>query len=75
MIAKTVALGFLAAAAVFSSLFYNQYFKWRACFNTQGRCLDSETGVVYHAQSGPVWLGLAILATGLAIWQLRRLMR
>lgn len=36
-------------------LFYEQYFRWRGCFNDEGRCFDPQTGLVYHAQSGLFW--------------------
>ncbi|SLN51618.1 hypothetical protein ROG8370_02287 [Roseovarius gaetbuli] len=51
------------------------HFKWRGCLNELGRCLDSDSGVVYLEQSGGVWLSLAVLASGIALYQLRQLTR
>jgi len=42
-------------------LVYDGYLSRLACFNAQGRCFDPETGVVYHAQSGMIWGGLAVI--------------
>ncbi len=67
------------ALVVFSALFYYAYYtlhyKWRDCFNALGRCYYNESGVVYLAQSGAVWLILAVLASVLTLYQLFRLMR
>ena len=62
-------------AAVFGLAYYESHFKWRGCFNELGRCLDSDSGVVYLEQSGGVWLSLAVLASGIALYQLRQLTR
>lgn len=73
---KLLAFGTLGAALVFAFLWYDGSFKRRACFNEVGRCFDQDTGVVYHAQSGAVWLSLALLALcGFAalVWCLKRL--
>lgn len=53
-------LGFAISCLAFESL----YWRWRPCFNEEGRCFDPMEGVVYHAQSGPVW---ATLAAGSAL--------
>jgi hypothetical protein len=63
---------FLAAAFGLSLLlclvlFYEFSWRWRDCFNDQGRCFDEAESVVYHQQSGEVWGLLAVLsAVGLA---------
>lgn len=62
-------------AAVFGFAYYESYFKWRGCFNELGRCLDGDSGVVHLEQSGGVWLSLAVLASGIALYQLRQLTR
>lgn len=61
----------LCVAAFFLYAYYIQYFKWRDCFNDQGRCFDSETSTVYLEQSGPIWLGIGLLTLGFALWLLR----
>jgi hypothetical protein len=51
------------------------YWRWRGCFNEEGRCFDPVEGVVYHAQSGEVW-GILLAASALVLlegigWWLR----
>jgi hypothetical protein len=60
-------------SALFFYGYYASYFKREDCFNELGRCFDSETGVVYLEQSGVAWLSLAVLASGVALYQLWRL--
>ena len=55
MIRKTISLAFFACAAFFAFAYYDRYFKWRDCFNEQGRCFDPETASVYVEQAGMVW--------------------
>ena len=73
MIGKVI----LAIVSVLSLLFYflyfTQYYQWRDCFNAQGRCYDSETNIVYLEQSGPIWLLLAVLSSGISLLILWRL--
>ena len=45
----------LLGAALAGWLFYDQYWRWRDCFNDQGRCFDPAESVVYLEQSGEVW--------------------
>lgn len=54
----------LGLFVVFGALFHLQYFRWRDCFDAQGRCFDAEAGVVYLAQSGAAWGALAVVALG-----------
>ncbi|MGB7261887.1 MAG: hypothetical protein WBC68_07435 [Albidovulum sp.] len=54
--------GAIAASLLFSAAFYEQYFKWRHCFNELGRCYDSGSGVVYLEQSGAIWASLALIS-------------
>ncbi|WP_156815821.1 hypothetical protein [Ahrensia kielensis] len=68
MMRKICALVCLGLALVFGYLYYADYFKWRECFNEQGRCFDDKAGVVYTEQSGTVWLSLAVLALGAAFY-------
>ena len=56
----------------FGYMFYAQHLRWRGCFNDAGRCFDAHSGVVYHAQSGAIWLVLALGAFGLALFQVWR---
>ncbi|MFT5787120.1 MAG: hypothetical protein ACI9KK_002482 [Ascidiaceihabitans sp.] len=53
--------------------YYNQYFRWRSCFNELGRCFDDNTGAVYQEQSGLAWLSMAVLMSLFALYQLWRL--
>ena len=65
----------LGLFVVFGALFHLQYFRWRNCFDAQGRCFDAEAGVVYLAQSGVVWGALAVVAlgvSGLLMWRIVR---
>ena len=55
---RLLSLGCLMLAAAFGTLLYADYWRWRDCFNDQGRCFDATTGTVQHAQSGVVWLVL-----------------
>lgn len=49
-------LAFAAAGFAISAFaFHEMYWRWRGCFNEEGRCFDPVEGVVYHAQSGEVW--------------------
>jgi len=63
----------LSALSCFA--YYEYYFRWRSCFNEFGRCFDSENSVVYFEQSGVAWLSLAVIASGIALYQLWRLIR
>lgn len=73
MIRAIFFLAFLGLSVTFGYLCYAQYFKWRDCFNEQGRCFDAEAGVVYLEQSGAIWLTLFLLALGAALYQAWRL--
>lgn len=57
-------LGILGALCSYG--YYAQFYKWRGCFNEAGRCFDPDSGLVYHTQSGPAWMALAILFFGIA---------
>ncbi len=48
----------LAAAAVLGVLFYSSYWRWRGCFDAEGRCFAGD--VVHHAQSVYLALPLAV---------------
>jgi hypothetical protein len=75
VVGKVVFVALVVLSAVFYYAYYTLHYKWRDCFKALGRCFDSESGVVYMAQSGFVWLGLAVFTSGLALYQLLRLMR
>ena len=59
----------LGLLGVCASMFYGQFYQWRSCFNDLGRCFDPETGVVYQAQSGVVWLMLTVLVFAGVLYQ------
>lgn len=75
MVRKIAVAVLLGLSALFFFLFYDHYFKWRGCFDAQGRCFDHQSGVVYMEQSGFVWLSLALLTLGVLIHQVWRLSR
>lgn len=50
------------ALALSLVLFYEMYWRWRDCFNEQGRCFDPAASVVYQEQSGEAWGLLAALS-------------
>lgn len=51
-------MAWLAAAIVLALLFYSSYWRWRGCFNEDGRCFTGE--VVHHDQSVYLAIPLAI---------------
>jgi hypothetical protein len=65
----------LALAGLCGFAFHERYWKWRLCFNAEGRCYDTVEGVMLE-QAGPIWGGLAVaflvLAVGLAVALSRR---
>lgn len=63
----------LGMSAIFYLAYYNQYFRWRSCFNELGRCFDNDTDAVYLEQSGAVWLSMAALMSIFAVYQVWRL--
>ncbi len=75
MIRKLAVLVLLGASALFLYLYYDSYFRWRDCFNELGRCFDDASGVVRLEQSGEVWLLLAVLTFGAALYHAWRLVR
>ncbi|MDJ0614615.1 MAG: hypothetical protein QNJ29_13170 [Rhizobiaceae bacterium] len=65
----------LGATVLFWYFYYALYFKWRDCFNDEGRCFDGETGTVYLEQSGMVWLSLAVFSSCILLFQVWRMAR
>lgn len=49
------------------ALYYDSYWRWRDCFNDQGRCYDPASQNVYLEQAGLVWGGFAALFLGAAL--------
>ena len=70
MIPKTISGLFFLCAAFFAFAYYDRYYKWRDCFNDQGRCFDAETATVYVEQAGVVWalFFVATLIPALILW-------
>ena len=60
----------LASAA----LYYESYWRWRGCFNEQGRCFDPISQNVYLEQAGIVWgtFATVFILTALFLLLLRR---
>ena len=58
---------------MFAFIYFEQYFKWRDCFNELGRCFDTETGVVYTEQAGLVWGTMAVCALAFALYNSSKL--
>ena len=50
----------LASAALCAVLFYEQYWRWRGCFNELGRCWSSEMQVVFTDDAGLAWGSLTV---------------
>lgn len=59
--------GSLLTAAAFGFLYYAFYWRWRDLFNSEGRYFDPASSVVYHAQSGGVYLAFGVLCLGSAL--------
>lgn len=72
MIRLILALLLFGLCAAFGYAYHTQYFKWRKCFNDMGRCFDADTGTVYLQQSGAIWLLLAALTLGAALYHVWR---
>ena len=49
-----------ALAAGSALPFYDRYWVWRDCFNGEGRCSDSEAGVMVE-EAGWIWGGLFVI--------------
>ncbi|MEQ8899240.1 MAG: hypothetical protein RID23_19325 [Roseovarius sp.] len=78
MTRKVLSLVFLGLSLASGYVWYVQYFRWRGCFNEQGRCFDAEAGVVYSEQAGIVWVSFAVLAFGASLylfWRERKVKR
>ena len=50
------------SALVAGWLYYLIYWRWRDCFNEEGRCFIAQSAVVLHESTGPIYLSLAILS-------------
>lgn len=48
----------LAASFVLAMLFHSSYWRWRGCFNEEGRCFTG--AVVHHEQSVYLAIPLAV---------------
>lgn len=74
MIRTLLIIVFGGLSALSLAAWYEFYFRWRDCFNEEGRCFDPETAVVYHEQSGMVWMLAAIVfaVVAAALFWLRR---
>lgn len=55
-------------------LYYDSYWRWRDCFNEEGRCFDPVSQNVYLEQAGLAWGVLAglFLATALILLLFQR---
>jgi hypothetical protein len=69
---RTLAFLLLVLAMVSGWAWYEFYFRWRDCFNEEGRCFDEASTVVYSSQSA---LPLGLLALGFLIGAALLLMR
>ncbi|MDZ4375636.1 MAG: hypothetical protein U1C74_30005 [Phenylobacterium sp.] len=47
-------------------LYHALYWRWRGCFNAEGRCFVEATGVVHHASSA-ILIVLPIVAAAAAL--------
>lgn len=55
----------LAASLVLAMLFHGSYWRWRGCFNAEGRCFTG--AVVHHEQSVYLAIPLAVSVIAAAI--------
>lgn len=55
-----------------TALSYERYWRWRDCFNEQGRCFDPVTQDVYLEQAGLVWGMFTAVFIGTAVILLLR---
>jgi hypothetical protein len=66
-------LAVLGLATAF--LYYDNYWRWRDCFNEEGRCFDPVSANVYLEQAGLVWGGFTLIfvliASILVFWPRR----
>lgn len=53
-----------AATAVFGFMFYEAYWRWRGCFNSEGNCFD---GVVNHRTESMAWIFPALPSGALCL--------
>ena len=69
---------FLPLTAFFGWSYYESYWRWRDCFNAEGRCFVESDSVVHHQQNEilivplAICLGLALLGLALGFGRLRR---
>ena len=65
-------LAVLGLAAAF--LYYESYWRWRHCFNEEGRCFDPASQNVYLEQAGLVWgtFAVAFIVASLILLTWRR---
>lgn len=55
-------------------LFYENYWRWRDCFNELGRCYETDVGVMTDT-AGPIWGSFTVIFGLLclrALWKLLR---
>jgi hypothetical protein len=51
----------LALSGLCAFLFYDQYWRWRDCFNELGRCYSPEEEVVFTDDAAIAWGGLTFV--------------
>lgn len=56
------------SSVVAAYLFYELYWKWRACFNDAGDCFVEAEEIVYSEQSGIFWGGLTLTLFCLSVF-------
>lgn len=77
MMARMVLVfGLCTPPLFFANLYYVMHWRWRDCFNEEGRCYDEASNVIYHEQSGLIYFGLFVAsllipAVGFWIWSRR----
>ncbi len=72
---KTIFVVSSGLSTLFFFAFFDVFLTKEKCFNELGRCFDADEMVVHLEQSGVAWLSLAMLATGVALYQLWRMTR
>ncbi len=64
----------LLLSGFFAWAWYDRYFRWIDCFDEQGRCYDSETGMVFVEQAGAIWPAFSFLCLIGALFVLWRIL-
>lgn len=65
----------LAGFGFFLYCFYVRYYKWRDCFNADGRCYDPDGSLQVYTTGGMWWGWISLVFLLIAVASLVALMR